>query len=172
MSGYTGDTNPSVLGGGIPGGAPKLLGGGANAFSGSGMIGGGMRATDRLVLRTVFGNNNFPGSSLMRITPFRRYMNAGDTAGTVNSTTTSSLGRPPNQVKGRSTVSIAKARYDGVRYDGGAYYTGNVKYVYDGSDYVKFKRLSAENKTYNDLTFGGDNASTAQSALRRVRRGF
>jgi len=69
-------------------------------------------------------------------------------------------------------VNIAKARSDGVRFDGGAFYTGNVKYVYDSSDYVKFKRLSAENKTYNDLTFGGDNASTAQSALRRVRRGL
>ena len=171
MSGFIGDSYPSVLGGGIPGVAPKLLGGGANGYGGgSGMEGGGQRSTDRFELRRMFNTKTYPQYI---ITPFRRYMNAGDTAGTVNSNPAPALGRPTNQVKGRAMVSRIHAQTDGVsNVNGAAYYTGNIKYVYDGSDYVKFKRLVAVNKTYNDSTFGGDASSTAQSALRRVRRGF
>lgn len=175
MSGFTGDSFPSILGGGIPGAQPKggLLGGGSNGYGGgSGMEGGGQRATDRLVLRSVFGNTRFPNNPKLVITPFRRYFNAGDTAGSVNSYPSTSLGRPTNQVKGSSIVSRIQAQSNGVRNGGQALYTGNVRYVYDSSVYVKYKRLVAENRTYNDLSFGGDNASAAQSALRRVRRGF
>jgi hypothetical protein len=31
--------------------------------------------------------------------------------------------------------------------------TCNVKYVYDGSDYIKFKKNQAINRTYNDYAF-------------------
>ena len=36
------------------------------------------------------------------------------------------------------------------------YSVGNTKYVYNSSDYIKFKRLSAKNKNYGDCSFGGD----------------
>jgi hypothetical protein len=56
----------------------------------------------------------------------------------------------------------------GVRNDGGALFTGNPKFVYDGSDYTRYKKIKAVNKTYNDSSFGGAN-NGAYVALNRVR---
>jgi len=47
--------------------------------------------------------------------------------------------------------------------------TCNVKYVYDGSDYTRFKKQFAIKQNYNLYTNGGNNSSGSQSALRRVR---
>ena len=46
----------------------------------------------------------------------------------------------------------------------------NVKYVYDCSDYVTYLKQKAVNKNYNDLTYGGDQSNTSQSAIRAIRR--
>ena len=43
---------------------------------------------------------------------------------------------------------------------------GNTKYVFDSSEFIRFKRLSAKNRNYNDSTFGGDMHNGAQSAYR------
>ena len=172
MSGFVGDVFPSKLGGGIPGGQPKggLIGGGSGGrFSGTGMEGGGQRELERLTLRRVLGFTLFPGSP-NSITPFRRYFNAGDTAGTVNSATSALLGRPPNQVGASSMVSRLHANYGGVNNNGGAFFTGNPKYVYDSSNYIRFKKLQAVNRNYNDSSNGGENGTTIKQALTRVRR--
>ena len=58
MSGYNNDTNPSSLGSGTQGNALSLLGGGGGSKGGSGMVGGGMRASDRFTLRQAFKTNN------------------------------------------------------------------------------------------------------------------
>ena len=50
-----------------------------------------------------------------------------------------------------------------------ASWTGNPKYVYDGSDYVKFKKLQANNRNFNDITYGGDRNNASQVAKSRVR---
>ncbi len=172
MSGFTTDTFPSVLGGGIPGGMPTggLIGGGSGSrFSGSGMEGGGQRELDRITLRRVLGFTLFPGRPNV-ITPFRRYFNAGDTAGTVNSAPSALLGRPPNQVGASSMVSRLHANFGGVNNNGEAFFTGNPKYVYDSSNYVRFKKLQAVNRNYNDSSNGGENGTTIKQALTRVRR--
>jgi hypothetical protein len=41
--------------------------------------------------------------------------------------------------------------------------------VYDGSDYTRYKKLRAVNRTYDDKSFGGSN-NGSYSALKRVRR--
>lgn len=46
----------------------------------------------------------------------------------------------------------------------------NVKYVYDSSDYIRYLKQKAVNKNYNDLTYGGDQYKTSQSAQRAIRR--
>lgn len=46
----------------------------------------------------------------------------------------------------------------------------NVKYVYDSSDYVTYLKQKAVNKNYNDLTYGGDQSNSSQSAIRAIRR--
>ena len=58
---------------------------------------------------------------------------------------------------------------DGVRQGGSAAWSGNVKYVYDSSDYTRYRKLRAKNQTYNDINLAGKNASTVFTVLNRVR---
>lgn len=46
----------------------------------------------------------------------------------------------------------------------------NVKYVYDSSDYTKFVKQKSVNKNFNDLSYGGDQSYSSQSALMAIRR--
>jgi hypothetical protein len=46
----------------------------------------------------------------------------------------------------------------------------NVKYVYDSSDYVTYLKQKAINKNFNDLSYGGDQSNSSQSAQRAIRR--
>ena len=46
----------------------------------------------------------------------------------------------------------------------------NVKFVYDSSDYVTYLKQRAVNKNYNDLSYGGDQSKSSQSAIRAIRR--
>lgn len=48
--------------------------------------------------------------------------------------------------------------------------TCNVKYVYDSSDYTTYLKQKAVNKNYNDLSYGGDDNNSSQSAIRAIRR--
>ena len=181
----------STLGCGLPGVAPKLVGGGAGAYNqGSGMDGANGRSMNRKILRQSFGTKVIKtitdsefGSPLMlkhhnltSLTPFRAAMNAGDVNGTVNESTNSIFGRPANQVTGvnPSFSSQALAGYKGlagnIQTSGNSAYTGNPRFVYDGADYIRFKKLNSINNNYNDRSFGGDQHNASQSALRRVRR--
>ena len=46
----------------------------------------------------------------------------------------------------------------------------NVKYVYDSSEYTTYLKQKAFNKNYNDLSFGGDQSNSSQSARKAIRR--
>jgi hypothetical protein len=46
----------------------------------------------------------------------------------------------------------------------------NVKFVYDSSDYITYLKQKAINKNYNDLSYGGDQSNSTQSAQRAIRR--
>lgn len=48
--------------------------------------------------------------------------------------------------------------------------TCNGKYVYDSSNYTAYLRNSAMLKNYNDRSFGGNDYSTSQSAIRSIMR--
>jgi hypothetical protein len=162
----------SILGGGRPGSQPKLLGGGAGSKGGSGMVGGGERSTDRFILRNAFGNSLILGKSpildKVKLTPFRAAFNAGDINGTVNSAPLANL--PGSNQINSGQVSRLHIKAGGIHNNGDSAYSGNPKYVYDGSDYVKYRKLRAINKTYNDLSFGGNNSNGSYVALRAVRR--
>lgn len=178
MSGYTNDSNPSSLGGGVPGSQPALLGGGANSNSGSGMVGGGMRGVDRFLIRDAMGKPSPIASkagislqtlkSQISITPFRAAYNAGDLRSAVNSAPSPGMWNA-NQLSG-----VGNARFlmfglgDGTRNNGSALFSGNPKYVYDSSDYIRYKKLSTEVKNYNDKSFGGSNNGSF-SFLMNVR---
>ena len=190
---------PSVgisLGGGLPGTQPPggLLGGGAGSTGGSGMVGSNNRAMNREVLRSGFGNaayrltndrQVYPLRNLLftsgvqstynqiRTTPFRVAMNAGDINGTVNKPAgLENLPPPSNQVTTIRRASLAGwklAAGAAQQTGGGSAYVGNPKYVYDGTDYVRYKKLRAINRTYNDSSFGGNDSNAQQQAFRFVR---
>jgi hypothetical protein len=46
----------------------------------------------------------------------------------------------------------------------------NTKYVYDSSDYTTYLKQKAVNKNYNDLSYGGNDSNTSQSAIRAIKR--
>ena len=103
-------------------------------------------------------------------TPFRLVNNAGDYLSRKNYTSGGS-----NQLYG----SINKASTPSALTLGGGIFskkdntdipscTANVKYVYDGSDYTRFKKLQATKRSYNDYSFGGSNNSS-QTVISRTR---
>jgi hypothetical protein len=48
--------------------------------------------------------------------------------------------------------------------------TCNGRFVYDGSDYIRFKKNQAVNRNYNDLSFGGDQSNASQVAVSAAQR--
>ena len=107
---------------------------------------------------------------LAKITPFRAAMAAGDPNGTKNAAPTPLL--PSASQVQAPRVQGTQNNPGGIKYGsqaGGSFYTGNPKYVYDGSDYTRYKHLKAVNQTYDDSSFGGAN-NGAYVFLKRVRR--
>ena len=103
------------------------------------------------------------------LTPFRKAFNAGDMLTRNNSATSTLLGKPPNQVNSLRNMFGWQNNAGSVRQEeNGSFYSGNPRFVYDGSDYARFKKLQAINRNYNDITFGGDQHSASQQAYRRV----
>lgn len=137
---------------------------------------------NREVLRRAFGNSaiqftngtvlypQFQGTQsnglITRLTPFRVAFNAGDTNGTFNARPDSTLlHRGSNQINLPNNPGAG----DGTNtQSNGSYYSGNPRFVYDGSDYTKYKKLAAVNKNYKDITFGGDQYNGSVPAYRRV----
>jgi hypothetical protein len=133
---------------------------------------------NREILRRAFGNdairfNNsnrlfFPQKS-SKTTPFRTAFNAGDPNNTVNSAPDKSLlVQGSNQINRPMLHGSRLSLGDGLSSRAnGSYYTGNPRFVYDGSDYTRFKKLSAINRNYKDITFGGDQHNASQTTIAR-----
>ena len=146
---------------------------------------------NRKVLRRAFGNEGirhdpinlggksytgfFPQSmgNYAGLTPFRISLNAGDVFNSNNKAPWDALLHSgSNQINlprhfgvgdGTSTV-----KSDNPRFVASAY-SGNPRFVYDGSDFTRYKKLVAINRNYADVTFGGDQHSASQHAYRRVK---
>ena len=133
--------------------------------------------------------NNTPTNDRNKgLTPFRALMNAGDPRNTNNAYVIGNANcvkegcglntlyvNAINQVSSTKRASNAAA----VRMGGSvptnasktesSLWTGNNKWVYDGSDYITFKKLQAKNRNFNDKTWGGDRHNSSVVALGRVR---
>ena len=163
----------SNLGGGFPGVAPTLTGGGGGVDGGSGMVGSSERSIERFSLVQAWNGAAATGTIngyQRKIGPFRAVYNAGDF-----------LSRPNYTSGGSNQVNNIRGGLTGYKVLGGAIQarpdntgipsaTCNPKFVYDGSDYIRFKKLQAINRNYNDYSFGGDDFNTSQSVWRRVHR--
>ena len=151
------------------------------------MDGSASRGRERTVLRRAFGNSGqrlgpgcgpelapvcAAGSCSRRggkgykrspLTPFRAATSSGDPRAAYHnrSAPPASCLYSPNQVNGTNrsmNFQRAKRSTPGVHPDtAGSWWTGNQKYVYDSSDYIRYKHLTARNKNYDDKSFGGAN---------------
>lgn len=100
-------------------------------------------------------------------TPFRAVNNLGDTLGRIGYTSGGPSQTSSTKPGYKINIGAIRASSDGT---GIPSKTGNVKFVADSSDYIKFKKQFATVQNYNDLANGG-NLNGAYSPLMRVRRG-
>jgi hypothetical protein len=139
-------------------------------LGGSDTLGASQRSRFRFTVREAWNTNPFVLSGKTKIGTFRAVNNAGDLLSRKNY----SCGGP-NQVSNaannwripyvRSRGGPSSSQCDGTGIPPS---TCNVKYVYDSSNYIKFKRELAINRNYNDYSDGGAN-NGAQVAFRRVK---
>jgi hypothetical protein len=99
--------------------------------------------------------------------PFRAVNSLGDFLGRVNY----SCGGPNPQNASRPGYSrLIRSVPQQCDTTGIAPTTCNPKFVSDSSDYVKFKRLRAVNRNFNDSTNGGDSSNASYVPLMAIRR--
>jgi hypothetical protein len=151
---------------------PELGGGPYNGWSPIQTI-GNEKSSEQVMARRLLvksWNTAYVGGSYNDnariVTPFRAINNLGDFLQRKNY-----VCGGPNQVnadkpgwKGRIGSIISNCDGTGVPSS-----TCNVKYVPDSSDYIKFKKLQAQNQNFNDLKNGGYNNSS-YVPLMAVRR--
>lgn len=137
------------------------------------------RSRNRFFLRDVWNFNlkSKPTNPLPKIGSFRLVMNAGDPLSRVGY----SCGGP-NMISTRPSIPNLTTK-DGGQSTTDCDGTGiepstcNVKYVYDSSDFIRYKKLTAINRGYAGLGKGFGNYSGgganngAQVAFRRARIG-
>jgi hypothetical protein len=129
------------------------------------------QVSTRSILRRSWNGQFATGVSNGRTritTPFRAVNNSGDFLGRVNY----SCGGPnPTNLdkpgRGQSIGSVPQ-NCDGTGVPASSC---NVRFVADSSDYVRFRRQQAVNRTYNDLSYGGDDSNASYVPLMAVRRG-
>jgi hypothetical protein len=138
-------------------------------------------ARTRFLLRDAWNTTSYSGSSNPKriVTPFRAVNNAGDLLSRENYSCGGSCqtfqSRPGlnglRQRFGSTSVSCRPSvLWSALQVDPEIpSSTCNVKWVYDSSDYIKFKKDQAVNKNYNDRSFGGNDYNTSQSAIRHIR---
>ena len=138
-------------------------------------------ARTRFTLRDAWNTTSYSGSSNISriVTPFRAVNNAGDLLSRQNY----SVGGACQSFQSRPGLYGLRQRF-GANQDTPSSViwsalqvnpaipasTCNGKYVYDSSDYIRFKKNQAVNQNYNDLAFGGDQSNGSQVAWRASRR--
>lgn len=136
-----------------------------------------VHSRDRFTLREAWNTSTYANGVKPRMGTFRVINNAGDILSRVNY----SCGGP-NMLNGtnRTKLHFSNNRDNGQSdkncdESGIPPSTCNVEYVYDSSDFTRFKRLQAVNRGYaglgteqGDYSSGGAN-NGAQVAYRRVR---
>jgi hypothetical protein len=104
------------------------------------------------------------------ITPFRAVNNAGD----ILSRKYYSCNSGCQTFQSRPNLHGLKQRFGSqlVQCDNTLVPAGtcNGKYVYDSSDYSTYLKQKALAKTYNNLSYGGDQYNASQSSWRAIRR--
>jgi len=161
------------LGGGIQGVMPQPLVDHDNSHDFS---------KTRFYLRDAWNTSSTSGSSYPKriIGPFRAVNNAGDILSrqdySCGGTCQTFQSRPGLNGLRQHFGSISNSCTPSVLYSTNQINPAvpasacNGKFVYDSSDYINFRKKQAINKNYNDRSFGGNDYSAAQSAMRAIKR--
>ena len=156
----------SSLGGGIHGFIPKAVITTNNNY-------GYVRT--RTIVRNQWSKQYLSAPKKVAQTPFRAINNAGD----LLSRQAYSCGGPTQSFQSRPGLSGLKGSLGHVNRNCGEGATDtteaaacNSKFVYDTSDYIRYRKQRAINKNYNDKSNGGNDSSGAQVAIRASRRFF
>ena len=156
----------SSLGGGIHGFIPKAVITTNNNY-------GYVRT--RTIVRNQWSKQYLSAPKKVAQTPFRAINNAGD----LLSRQAYSCGGPTQSFQSRPGLSGLKGSLGHVNRNCGEGATDtteaaacNSKFVYDTSDYIRYRKQLAINKNYNDKSNGGNDSSGAQVAIRASRRFF
>lgn len=165
--------NRPSLGGGMPGIMPQPLVDHDNSDE---------FAQTRFTLRDAWNTSSISGSGYPKrmVGPFRAVNNAGDLLSRQNyscgGTCQSFQSRPGLNGLRQRFGSISNACTADVFYSSNQLNPAipasacNTRFVYDSSDYIRFRKNQAFNKNYNDRSFGGNEYSGSQSATRAIRR--
>lgn len=153
---------------------PQSLGGGPwNGYSPQQTI-GNYKTNEQTIARRILvksWNTQFTGDSVNGygrvVTPFRAITNSGDflqrqyyVCGGSNQVNASKPGW-------KSAIGSIISQCDSTGIQSA---TCNVKYVADSSDYIRFKKLRAQNQNFNDLKNGGDQNNASYVPRMAVRR--
>ena len=181
----------------IPGLGINILIGGNKALARP-SLGGGLRgympqplivhdnsdefAQTRFLLKDAWNTSSLSGSSNPKrmVGPFRAVNNAGDILSRQNY----SCGGTCQSYQSRPGLSGLRQRFGSISTSCNAdvFYSANqinsnvpasacnTKFVYDSSDFIRFRKNQAVNRNYNDRSFGGDDYSASQSNYRHIRR--
>ena len=153
----------------------SVLGGPYNGFSPTQTLSNfkdGEQAATRAILRngwnTAFATGIYNGHKRV-ITPFRAVNNSGDFLGRQNYKCGGPNGMSKSSIGWAGSKIYLGSKIDNCDSTGVPGASGNVKYVYDSSNYVTFKRQQAINHNYNDLKNGGDDHNASYVPLKHAR---
>tara|TARA_B100000963_G_C22625069_1_gene671927 strand:- start:1528 stop:2013 length:486 start_codon:yes stop_codon:yes gene_type:complete len=137
--------------------------------------GGSSRSRDRNVLRRGwngnYANEKVLNASLGQVvkpatTPFRAVNNAGDYLARKNYSCGGGTQTNASVPGIARLIGNITNNCDGSKIPPS---TCNTKFVYDSSDYTKFKKLQSKNRLYGDYSFGGDSNNASYAPFQLVR---
>lgn len=124
----------------------------------------------RRILRNSWNNQQAVGTvngNKRIITPFRAVNNLGDFLSRQNYVCGGSNQVNADKPGWKSRIGSIISQCDGTGVAAGS---GNMRYVPDSSDYIRYRKQRAIGKTYNDLKNGGDESNGSYVALMAIRR--
>ena len=185
----TGSVPANTLGIGVPivgKNGQSVLGGGLRGYMPPGLIGTDRSASfakTRFLLKESWNTSRISGSGYKNrmITPFRAINNAGDLLCRQNYSCGGTCQTPQSRpglsglsqhLGSTSTNCIPSVVWSFLQISSQQVpsSTCNGKFVYDGSDYTKYRKRLAIQNNYNDRAFGGNDNNGAQSAYKAIRR--
>jgi len=123
----------------------------------------------RRIVRTSWNTQHAAGSVNGKnriITPFRAVNNLGDFLSRKNYVCGGSNQVSANKPGWKSRIGSIISQCDGTGVPAGA---GNMRYVPDSSDYIRFRKQRAVNVNYNDVKNGGDQSNGSYVAFKMAQ---